>query len=997
MREALLTRPVYSDYLPPNPQEQVNIKHWLVGRVHSVISSHPVRTITIETTHGFKRPTLTSFRLDTLHPQSKVFPKGTPVKFLTYYSPPNPDNKKGQSKLADLVIDNSREDTLLENQPARKMIDLVSDRHGQPTLMLGVHPLQDIRGIGPLDLLDLNTKPEWPSIQEMVAGALGILEKRIKKIKELIDTETQDDIHKSTSELDNKHDQLLSTIDTIKNHKPITLFVTPNSINRKTWINIASKSLSGRERGGFNITKIILFDKVHKQVNTVNVRREAGLLQGMVDRWKTDDLQTAHHIYAAETPFVKISEDDQGTWRTTSYHDNYLTQYQLLTVVMETGGVGVLGATATRTVVPTNGLETDQREDLDLGVLREYPSLTITYRRTRGKAAREAIARSLGPLSPEYTPCPHPDPRMISVRAIFNNENIDTKQLNLLSKTLNSTSLNHLLHATNFDLLHQDKDNSLVRTLLCRAGHSPPLEALLKMDPDMQVRYIDSGVLRIFSTLSTDELICKMRLQNKVWLDTDPPRGRTRTGELSTYQVLLDDQGANWIGEEASPPPSFQEGPDPWLGGGGSLTDSPGWGVYDYSLTGISPAWTQDSLNKVLNAFGIPSCVKSNMKWGTVNGSSRKALFSLGPYSPPLTLGRKVFQGFISISLEKISEKTGLTVGNSVFKEKSIDINEMVESAKKVVVLLAKDNTPEVHENTLGITEGSLIAKLDGIDKNNPVKGTKRLSVLQTRGNGTHGTSFTTNSHNHSIPSKPILRLSYNTSSRKMTQPIPNSPTIPHECKHNHPPPKNSHTITTRTLPVSTLSHHQNKVQRSSENLNEEMKTLVEQVKGQQGLNRREELVRNRVNGGNRYMLLSEDETEETELIDLTERENENIDKEEGGKNRVTEEEEELVGVTTTKQKKTLEGIGTRGKKTTKGRTGSKSNNENKNKKGKTNKNPTRNKVVMTNNTPIYSLFNSLATGKKNKETKDLSSSRTTEIDNNTNNPLPSPSSNNTT
>jgi hypothetical protein len=217
----------------------------------------------------------------------------------------------------------------------------------------------------------------------------------------------------------------------------------------------------------------------------------------------------------------------------------------------------------------------------------------IVYPHAKEAASRVLIEQIVGAMTPnELVRSPYPDTRKVVARLAL--READPDYMNAVITSINGPGTS-VARAGLWDKLHQYLDDLLTRTILCKSGFTPDLTILLHLDPKIQFRMVQQGLLRIFSQLTTEVLLEKMREVNTASGRLDRTYSR---GERNPFQAIFDSNGITWVGNPSSSPPRREA----WSGRAPPRAFLAPASEHRVVITGPALNWTDVMIRTVLSS-----------------------------------------------------------------------------------------------------------------------------------------------------------------------------------------------------------------------------------------------------------------------------------------------------------------------------------------------------------------------------------------------------------
>ena len=571
---------------------------WGQGWVKSMSFGKGRYGIDVKGSNGAVRSRLLPFDPSTLHQGSQILPPGSPVFFQTAFVPHGKKVADGKPEVMSLTYDTSRYHVHAGPMPSHKLLDHVEEKLGTAHLLFGIDELIDPRGVSIEDLVKLDDPSlDRTNLASLVTKGLKVLLARLDRLKlDPAADKPRSKVGKAIFAINN----------TTYNHstKPLVIFATPNFFTRKTWLDMTNRHFSHNHTSNVIIHKVRILEMVGASLNALNVGREAGLLGRHTEEWRVPDHQDAHQLFSGAGPFTQITDtitppsssspsssaasSPPSQSNTRSLHDtNHHENHQLL--------VTSLSPTSRSLAEVPGTLVTTEKEVLtELGEERN-PSLLVVFGRYRAEFALKALRDIQADMHVSMTEDVHcADTRMRALRLSL--PGACKAYIEDMVSILNDPSLDLLLHAGDYDSLHQDTDDDITRTLLCKSGYNPSRELMLTIDPNIQYRLITQGIMRIISKLDTTTLITSLRTANEAFKATD--KQEDKRGERAIFQAVNDDKGLHWVGTPPSPP--TRRGANPWQNMASTVFEvlQPPVlaGKHRVIIKGPAPSWTPKML-----------------------------------------------------------------------------------------------------------------------------------------------------------------------------------------------------------------------------------------------------------------------------------------------------------------------------------------------------------------------------------------------------------------
>jgi hypothetical protein len=620
------------------------------------------KTYTLDITSGLEgRSQRLAFETGSLVQGSQVLPPGSPVFFQTAFSAgAGREKSKGTTRIASLTYDWSRYASHAGLFPSPPLFEKVEEKLGSPHIVLGYSVLADVRAVSFLDLVEENDDAlDQISFDSLLRRAFAVLAARLARLT--LGRNDNPDSHDPHT-----FSQLERSVAALAEDSPLVVFIIPNFHPRKTWLTLVNRHFNNNVQGSLPVLKVRFLEMTKGEHNIHNVGREAGLLARHVDEWRVGDYQESHQLFVGGGPFAQlvpggVKEVQEHNSEHLTYlletTDHHLSHQLLVTSLSPNSKSG--------TTVPCTLVDCRDNPLPSLGSLR-HPSLQIVYAKSREEASQTLLRTILRDLPhDDMQRYNYPDARKVAARLTLGGADKDT--LDSLVLALNTPDLNNIFRAGLWDELHQDQDDAFIRTVLCRSGFTPDVEVLTHLDPNIQYRVVDHGILRIFSTLPTTTLITLMRDVNSKAKALDPPARYTR-GEKAVFQAVIDGDGLTWVGSPATPPP--RRGASAWGGREQSFSyQGPPPTKHRIIIRGPALNWPNAMTTTALTDMGLSPDAQAAATWATTKGTAGVFIVVDHPSVEQLQPTVKMYDGFIIVELEKLPETDIVHLRSLVFRD----------------------------------------------------------------------------------------------------------------------------------------------------------------------------------------------------------------------------------------------------------------------------------------------------------------------------------------
>ena len=596
---------------------------WAQGTVRSINGKifQPRHAVEFLTPQHQGRPQLISYEAATLVEGSQFLPPGSPVFFQAAVKNNKPNNKKKKNEtferptsaeIFSLVYDKTRYAEHAGALPSAGTLGRIEGTVGKAHILLGSSSAIDPRAVSILDLTTGDDSPiEGASLDSLLKRALVILEDRRAQFIENLK-------HDQSNTTATKIEQIERTLKAHENLTPLHIFVSPNFISRKKWIDTINRHFNFGGDSRVKVGRVRIMEMASPTLNEANTDRITGLGARQMAEWHGADYQESHQLFRNSGPFVTLSPisqdglmetglDEDVTYTTTNTRHHLTNQILLITLSPLTPS----RETVPCTVVDLAGEDRPATIELDL---TQKPSLLIVYWLDRCEQAQKLLRTLVDRMGISFSEeVEHIDKRKKAVRVYM--PGAGEGYLDDAVEFINNPEAEKLLHAGRWDKLHQDEDDWEARTLYCKAGFNPAHELLEFLDPDIQYLAITHGILRIFSRLATADLLKNMREYNKRELPLQKFKKNQR-GDTATFQAINDAGGIHWAGPP--PTPFTRRGNNAW-GGLKSLNGpiSIKQHTHRIMISGPAPSWTNKNLWTVMEAYGISQEAMAEARWAT--------------------------------------------------------------------------------------------------------------------------------------------------------------------------------------------------------------------------------------------------------------------------------------------------------------------------------------------------------------------------------------------
>ena len=655
-------------------------------------------TYTIELSRDGLSPLRVSYSSDALAPGSHILPVGSPVHFQTAYVS-TPQGERSIVRVMAVRYDDGRINAHVGRTPNGNMLSQVQRLYGECTLWIGPTESSSILAVDPADLTNVISKVDNMSLLDLVSAGKEVLRERLARADSYEAPTTPPPDHTSFLR------DCLARLDS--EEESITVYCTPGLFTRKAIVRMVNNYYHRHAGDTTFIKKVVILEPGLPGLNKDNIHREAGLLYRAVEEWRAKDHQSRHGIFHGLGCFEVLAPPSLGDpdyW--SLVEDPSSEGLPLVTTVMEQVGHEGLILPVTERVGDPEGedpssLKQDPLLEADTS---PKPAILVSYAKSRRAQAEHILGTVKEAHDPFIIHAPHPDGRRTQLIATFSAG--DDKIVASLISELNEVTLDKLFHAGSYADLYQDKDDTKVRTLVCKSGYLPPLDLLLDIDPLIQVRAIKHGIVRLSSSFTTNRLIAALRTQNEAIRGSHRDGGHYRAS-LAPFQVILDGEGYHWITEPASPPP-----PKSTFRGWGSFSpprQATRAGVHRWLVQGPTPMWKDDAIRKLLAMLRIPEGLADEATWVRAEGYDGHRLQLLSKVEEDVNSCQILFAELIYASVDKAPKGLKIAAGRSVFKRRPCKHTDIAQVKAAIAAAVANQ---DLGKHDVGPSEAEVIAKV---------------------------------------------------------------------------------------------------------------------------------------------------------------------------------------------------------------------------------------------------------------------------------------------
>ena len=645
-----------------------------------------------------------SYEAATLVEGSQALPPGSPVFFQTAVKHNNKKQEQGDrgAEVITMLYDWTRYGKHAGPLPSQRMTEKVEGTIGKAHLLIGSSSVIDPRGVSIMDLVQGDdTAVEGASLDSLVKRALVILQERHEELLTKMSQNDQDnDITASITALER-------TLATHKGGEPLHVFISPNFIARKRWIDLTNRHFSFGGEEQVSIGRVRIFEMASHLLNEHNAERNLGLSARLVDEWKTSQHHESYQLFRNAGPFVTLEptslnaiqemdcpEDTAYRATNTNHHHNH----QLLVITLAADN-------SSRSDVPCTVVDLAGDQAPATATLEQEmkPSLLLVYPISREAQAQAILHTMQDKMSLDFRQkVVHPDARKVALRLFMSGASAE--YLAEVASFINNPDAEMVFHAGLWNELHQDLDDARVRTLYCKSGFNPAHELLADLDPDIQYVAVTHGIIRILSKMSTAALLLGMREFNKKELPLHIS-SRPERGDSAIYQAISDDNGIHWVGMH--PSPRVRGNTSAWGDSGLNRPFRAAVAEHRILIRGPAPSWTNNNLIRVLQDYDLTEEAMGAARWTTIKGEHGVFIEVAHASVKDKVADARIYDKFLVTELQPLSKDT------RTFPDKPVllqgDPPERSAHEIKVVMLEAiKSRTTGTHQPDL--SQAPLIA-----------------------------------------------------------------------------------------------------------------------------------------------------------------------------------------------------------------------------------------------------------------------------------------------
>ena len=579
---------------------------WAKGVIKTNSFGKEPYAMEVTSSRGPRKGRLLPFDPHSLHPGSRVLPPDTPALFQTSYTK-GQNSYSNKPEIMSVTYDCSEYAKHAGLMPSSTMLDGLEKVIGAGHLVFGLSSIIDPRGVSIKDLIEVDNAPlDRTNMASLVKRGLEVLKKR-KLLLEKVQADKDDP---------SLTQQLFTLNRSLKPSCSLVVFIIPNFLKRKAWIDMTNRHFAHNQVSEVAIQKVRILEMAEGSCNKDNVARVKGLLARHVDEWRVPDFQEAHQLFSGIGPFTElVPQEDSEPELHLPEPDTYLTRdtnhhhtNQLLVISLSLSSRSLAQ-------VPSSEVNQDKSSRPKLGTER-LGSLLLSFHKSRAEEAEKTLGKFMPQMNPgavEEVACA--DARLTALRITMDMK--EDYKADVI-EYLNDAGLNQLFRAGDWDALHQDKDDAHTRTILFRSSHNPQHDTMLALDPNIQYHTTTHGIMRIKSHLSTIKLITQASQINKQFKKVEGQEGKQvdKRGERAIFQAILDNEGLHWIGLPASAP--SRRGANPWaaLSPVALTRHFPGSvSSHRIIIKGLAPSWTPGMLKKALGDFKISEAAQKEAQW----------------------------------------------------------------------------------------------------------------------------------------------------------------------------------------------------------------------------------------------------------------------------------------------------------------------------------------------------------------------------------------------
>jgi len=278
---------------------------WASGMVRTNSYGKEPYAMEVSGSRGPKKGRLLSYDPHALHPGSRILPVDSPALFQTAYTK-GQNSYSNKPEIMSVTYDCSGYAKHAGIMPSSEMIDQLEKKIGAAHLVFGLSSIIDPRGVSIKDLVEVDTDPlDRTNMVSLVKRGLEVLKRRKLLLVALNEKEQSDDGNAARVEQIFAIDRTLKALpqNTLANNVPLVIFIIPNFLKRKAWIDMTNRHFAHNQVSEVAIQKVRILEMAEGMCNRDNIARVKGLMARHVEEWRVPDFQEAHQLFSGVGPF----------------------------------------------------------------------------------------------------------------------------------------------------------------------------------------------------------------------------------------------------------------------------------------------------------------------------------------------------------------------------------------------------------------------------------------------------------------------------------------------------------------------------------------------------------------------------------------------------------------------------------------------------------------------------------------------------------------------
>ena len=279
---------------------------WAQGTVRSINGKifQPRHAVEFLTPQHQGRPQLISYEAATLVEGSQFLPPGSPVFFQAAVKNNKPNNKKKKNEtferptsaeIFSLVYDKTRYAEHAGALPSAGTLGRIEDTVGKAHILLGSSSAIDPRAVSILDLTTGDDSPiEGASLDSLLKRALVILEDRRAQFIENLK-------HDQSNTTATKIEQIERTLKAHENLTPLHIFVSPNFISRKKWIDTINRHFNFGGDSRVKVGRVRIMEMASPTLTRPTLTESPG---SVPDKWRSGTAPTTRSLTSSSATVV---------------------------------------------------------------------------------------------------------------------------------------------------------------------------------------------------------------------------------------------------------------------------------------------------------------------------------------------------------------------------------------------------------------------------------------------------------------------------------------------------------------------------------------------------------------------------------------------------------------------------------------------------------------------------------------------------------------------